>query len=69
MSNVKVHFSSSVDSLVSHASRNIFTGSLARSIQELWPIIAFLVKKVTGAGQRGFDPYLQRALALFSGET
>jgi len=31
--------SRSLDSLLSHASRDIFTGSLAQSVQELWSII------------------------------
>ena len=31
--------SSSLDSLLSHATRDVFTGSLARCVQELWLII------------------------------
>jgi len=45
----KYFFSNSLDSVLSSASRDVFTGSSAQSIQELWPIIALPATVVTGA--------------------
>jgi len=43
-------WSFSFDSLLSRASRDVFTGSLARSVQELWLIKGLPATVVAGAG-------------------
>jgi len=45
--------SSSLDSLLSPASRDVFTASLAQSVQELWLIITSPATVVAGAGLKG----------------
>jgi len=47
--------SSSFDSLLSRASRDVFTGSTAQSVQALWPIKSSPTTAVAGAGVKGFD--------------
>jgi len=54
ISNVKVLLSNSLDSLLFSASRAVFTGSLAQSVQELWLIITSPASVVVGAGVNGF---------------
>ena len=43
-----IFVSNSFDSLLSHTSRVVFTGSLAQSFQELWLIIFYTPKFVVG---------------------
>jgi len=42
--NKGIFLSNSFDSLLSHTSRVVFTGSLARSVQKLWLIIFYTPK-------------------------
>jgi len=42
-----------LDSLLSPTSRDVYTGSLARSVEELWPIITSPATAVAGAGVEG----------------
>jgi len=44
--------SNSLNSLQSLVSRDVFTGSLAQSVQELWPIISSPATEVAGAGAK-----------------
>jgi len=45
-----VFLSLSFNSLLSRGSRDVFTGSLSRSVQELWLIKGLPATTVTGAG-------------------
>jgi len=45
--------SSSNDAPLSPASRDVFTGTLAQSVQELWPIKCSPETMVAGAGGKG----------------
>jgi len=49
-----IFVSSSLDSLISQASRGVFTGSLARSVQELWHIIPSAKKSLRTRDLKGF---------------
>jgi len=50
----KAYFlSSTLDALLSSSSRDVFTGSLAQSVQELWPIITSRTNIGTRAVFRG----------------
>jgi len=44
----------SFDFLLSRGSRYVFTGSLARSVQEVWLIKSLLATAVAGSGVKGF---------------
>jgi len=53
LKNVKgksIYLLNSLDYALSHASRKVFTGNLAQSVQELWTVINSRVKNVARSG-------------------
>ena len=44
----------SMDSMLSSGSRDVFTGVLAQSVQELWLIKGLPITFVAGAGVKGY---------------
>ena len=54
--------SNSLESLLPSACKDAFTGSLAQSVQELWPIISSPATSVAGAGVKGFGNWAFKVL-------